>query len=88
MALQRLSSDRPERALILATLCQELTYGSPLEGRRALAEGALDIAEASGDAALTVRVLNHIILPLRVPSLLEQSEEWTSRSLSLGITCG
>ena len=29
MALDRLSADDPDRALVLATLCAELTYGSP-----------------------------------------------------------
>ena len=45
MALERLPADRPDRALVLATLCSELTIGSPLERRRALAEEALAIAE-------------------------------------------
>jgi len=82
-ALQRLSVDRPERALVLATLCQELTYGSPLERRRDLAEEALRIVENSGDDALIVRVLNHIVLPLRVPSMLDRSQAWTERALAL-----
>ena len=39
MALDRLPGDDPDRALVLATLCAELTYGSPLERRQALADG-------------------------------------------------
>ena len=58
---------------MLATLCTELTYGSPLERRQALADEALAIAESSGDDATIVRVLNDVSFPLRVPPLLEQS---------------
>ena len=81
MALDRLSTDNPDRALVLATLCAELTYGSPLDRRQALADEALAIAESSGDDAITVRVLNHVSLPLLVPSLLEQSLGRTADAL-------
>ena len=60
LALDRLAADHPDRALVLATLCAELTYGSPLERRQALADEAIAIAEASGDDATIVRVLNHV----------------------------
>ncbi len=73
VALDRLPEDHPDRALVLAKLCQDLTYGSPLERRQALAEEAIAIAEASGDDATIVRVLNHISYPLLVPPLLDQS---------------
>jgi hypothetical protein len=33
-ALDQLSADSPDRALVLATLCAELCYGSPLERRQ------------------------------------------------------
>ena len=46
LALDRLAADDPDRALVLATLCAELTYGSPLERRQALADEALAIAES------------------------------------------
>ena len=81
MALDRLPADHPDRALVLATLCSELTYGSPLERRQALADEALAIAESSGDDAIIVRVLNHVFLPLLVPSLLEQSLARTADAL-------
>jgi hypothetical protein len=55
---------------VLATLCAELDIGSPLERRQALAEEALAIAESSGDDAIIVRVLNHVVNALQVPSLL------------------
>ena len=70
-ALERLPADHADRALVLANLCSELTIGSPLDRRRSLAEEALAIAERAGDDAVTVRVLNHVLLPLAVPHLLE-----------------
>jgi class 3 adenylate cyclase len=72
-ALDRLSADAPGRALVLATLCAELCYGSPLERRQALADEALAIARSSGDDATIVRVLNGTHFSLLVPPLLEQS---------------
>ena len=81
MALDRLSAEDPDRALVLATLCAELHWGSPLERRQALAEEALAIAESSGDDATIVRVLNHVFTPLLVPALLEQSLARTADAL-------
>ncbi len=81
MALDRLRADHPHRALVLATLCAELAVGSPLETRRALAEEAIAIANACGDDAVTVRVLNHICSPLAVPSMLGQSLVRTADAL-------
>jgi class 3 adenylate cyclase/tetratricopeptide (TPR) repeat protein len=81
MALEHLSADQRERALVLATLCSELTWGSPLDRRQALADEALAIADASGDDATIVRVLNHIAYPLGVPQLLEQSLRRTSEAM-------
>ena len=43
-ALERLGADDVRRALLLATLCTELTVGSSLERREALADEALAIA--------------------------------------------
>ena len=71
MVLNLLPATHPTRALVLATLCSELAHGSPLERRQALAEEAIAIAVASGDDAVVVRVLNHLHVPLQVPSLLE-----------------
>ena len=59
MALERLSADAPDRALVLATLCQELQFGRAPDRRQALAQEAVAIARASGDDALIVRVLNY-----------------------------
>ena len=84
LALERLAADDPDRALVLATLCAELTYGSPLERRQALADEAIAIAEASGDDATIVRVLNHVSFPLCVPPLLEQSLARSADALRSG----
>ncbi len=81
LAVDRLSADSPNRALALATLCSELVFGSPLERRQALGDEALRTAQSSGDDSIIVRVLNHICLPLAVPSLLEQSLAWSADAL-------
>ncbi len=72
MALDRLPGHEPDRALLLANLCTELTYGSPLDRRQELAREALAIAESSGNDVVAVRVLNHVCYPLYVPQLLDQ----------------
>jgi class 3 adenylate cyclase/tetratricopeptide (TPR) repeat protein len=81
IALTRLPADHHDRALVLATLCSELTYGSTLDRRQALADEAVAIAESSGDDTIIVRVLNLVFLPLLVPPLLEQSLAWTADAL-------
>ena len=81
LALDRLPAERPERALLLAMLCSELTIGSPLDRRKDLADEAIAIAEHSGDDVTIVQVLNHVSLPLAVPSLLEWSVARTSDGL-------
>ena len=82
ITLDRLPADHIARALVLSTLCSELTpYGSPLERRQALADEAVAIAESSGDDALILRVLNNLFAPLLVPSLHEQSLTRTADSL-------
>ena len=54
MALDRLASDRVERALVLATICPELTYGGAVERRSAMADEAIEIARAAGDDVAVV----------------------------------
>jgi hypothetical protein len=81
MALQALPADHLDRALVLATLCSELTHGSPLERRQALAEEAIAIAESSGDDAVVARVLNHLHVPLQVPSMLELTQARATEGL-------
>jgi class 3 adenylate cyclase len=80
-ALELLPPDHPDRALVLATLCSELAHGSSLERRRALAEDAIAVAGRSGDEAVVVRVLNHVYIPLQVPSLLELTQARSTEAL-------
>ncbi len=82
VALERLPQPTPDRALVLATLCAELTFGASLEQRDALAEEAVAIAEASGDDSTVARTLNHLVFPLLVPSHLERSLAWTAEALT------
>ncbi len=82
LALDRLPAGHTDRALVLATMCAELTFGGTLEQRQALADEAVSIAEASGDDATVVRALNHLVFPLMVPALLEQSLAWTEEALT------
>ena len=88
MALELLDRDDERRALILATLCTELTVGSPLERRQALADEALSIARQFGDDATVVRVINQILLPLSVPHLLEVSLERSADAFSRAQSVG
>ena len=82
LALARVPIDHPDRALLLAILCTELTVGSPLERREALAREALAHAEQYGDDATFVRVANHITIPLSVPHLLDSSVVRTTDALA------
>lgn len=88
LSLSRLSTDDPFRTLVLATLCQELTFGSPLERRIELAEEAMLSAVRLGDEAILVRVINHISDPLRVPELIEQSLARSAQGLLLAERLG
>jgi tetratricopeptide (TPR) repeat protein len=81
-ALANLAVDHPDRALVLALLCSELSFGSPLERRRDLADEAITIARSTGDDATLVRVLNHVFLPLVVPPLLGQTLTRSAEALA------
>ncbi|HXQ58587.1 MAG TPA: AAA family ATPase [Acidimicrobiales bacterium] len=88
LALDRLPTDHRDRALVMATLCSEIAYGTPFERRQALADEALSMAEASGDAAVYLRVLNNVTYPLMVPPLHEQSLVWTADALTRAQSLG
>ena len=68
-ALELTDDDSPERALLLATLCNELSFG-PLEQRRVLADDAKAMARRSSDPATLTRVLCLVDNPLQIPSAL------------------
>ena len=87
-ALGRMTPDDPDRALVLATYCQEILIGTPLERRQALADEALAIATASGDETVIVRVLNNIAYALTSPPMLERSLARTAEGLERALHLG
>ena len=79
--------DSPERALLLATLCSELSFG-PLERRRALADEAKAMARRLGDPATLIRVLCLLNNPLQIPSALDERMADTTEALALAEALG
>ena len=80
--------DDADRALLLATLCNELSFG-PLERRLALAEEAKDIARRVGDAVTRVKVLNTVHqTALLVPTLLDERVSDSSEAFELAAELG
>lgn len=63
-------TDTQDRARLLATLCGEIQYGSPLERRLALADRAKAIARRLADAATFIDVVNSCSTALMAPSTL------------------
>ena len=88
LALERLPADHPTRPLLLANLCQELTYSGSLTRRRALADEALALARACGDDAMVTRVSNCVFDALRLPSELTETLQRTDAALSRARTTG
>jgi hypothetical protein len=79
--------DGPDRALTLATLCTELSFG-PLERRRALADDAKATARRLADPATLIRVLCLLNNPLQIPSALDERMADASEALALAETLG
>jgi class 3 adenylate cyclase/tetratricopeptide (TPR) repeat protein len=75
-ALDRLPGAGRERALILATLCTELTYGADFERRCALADEAFALASSCGDDAAAILVVAHITGSMASPSMFAQRQAW------------
>lgn len=80
--------DRHERALLLATLCNEITFVSPMERRRALADAAKAMARRLGDAVTLLQVLILVANPLQFPSALEERLADTREALDLAESIG
>ena len=77
------AADSADRALLLATLCDALTYG-PLDRRRALADEAAAIARRLGDPATLAQVFYTVHLTaLDVPSLHEERVRDSAEVLEL-----
>jgi class 3 adenylate cyclase/tetratricopeptide (TPR) repeat protein len=87
-ALDAMSDDdSADRALLLATLCQEVIHG-PFERRRALADDAKAMGRRLGDPGAMVRVLNLIDQPIQVPSTLAERLENSREALALAESLG
>jgi DNA-binding SARP family transcriptional activator/tetratricopeptide (TPR) repeat protein len=63
-------ADSPERGRLLATLCAELSFHSPLEHRLALADEAKAMARRMGDRATLLEVVCRCSAAIRVPSTI------------------
>jgi len=79
--------DRPERAMLLATLCTELSFG-PLEQRRALADDARAMARRLDDRTTLIQVLCLLNNPLQIPSALDERMADTTEALALAEALG
>ena len=79
--------DSPERALLLATLCTELSFG-PLERRRSLADEAKAMARRLQDPATLLRVLCLLNNPLQIPSALDERMADATECLALAEALG
>ena len=75
-------SDSPERALLLATLCSEVTYHSPLERRLALADEAKAVARRLGDRATFADIVRRCGAALFAPSTLSNELADVAEALS------
>jgi class 3 adenylate cyclase len=84
LALDRVSADDPDRALVLVTLCQELQFSETLGRREALAHEAVAIARNSGDDATIVRVFNSVSFSAPLPQALAWSADALVRAERIG----
>ncbi len=81
-------ADSSERALLLATLCSELSFGS-LEQRLRLADEARAMARRLGDPATLVKVLTHVhVTALKVPEAHEERIRESEEVLGLAEAVG
>ncbi len=83
LAIELVDAHRPDRALLLATLCSELTYAPSFEHRKRLADEADAVARQAANPAVLVRVTNCVLYSLRVPELLGWSMERSAEALEL-----
>jgi tetratricopeptide (TPR) repeat protein len=82
-ALSALAGTRgPARALLLATLAVELTYGRDWVDRRRLADEALTVARRVGDEATLARVLTLRFYTLNVPETVGERQAEATEALA------
>jgi hypothetical protein len=82
------ATDPARRALLTGTLANELTYAAAFDRRRELADEAMQLARATGDPALVLRVSNLVFYALWVPETLEERLRLTEESSSLADALG
>jgi len=82
------TDDSADRALVLATLCSELTYGSSPDRCAALAREAKAMAARVGDATTAVRVLILALNAVLLPSSLAERTADTRKALALAQALG
>lgn len=84
-AAVELMADSPsvERAMVLATLCNEIGFISTFERRQQLAREARSIAESLDEPATTLNVINQLELPLDIPHTLAERDAATARAFEL-----
>jgi class 3 adenylate cyclase/tetratricopeptide (TPR) repeat protein len=76
-------TDTSERARLLATLCGELAFHSPLPRRLALADEAAAMARRLGDPATLIDVFNRCNAATRFPSRVSRHLEEAAEAISL-----
>ena len=76
-------TDTSERARLLATLCAELAFHSPLPRRLALADEATAMARRLDDPATFIDVINRCNAATRFPSTVSRHLEETAEAVSL-----
>jgi hypothetical protein len=76
-------TDEHHRALLLATLANELTYSGDLVRRRQLADDAQRSARATGDQAVLLRVINTTFHACWLPDTLQERVALTEESQEL-----
>lgn len=80
LAAEHAKSDA-QRAVLLGTLANELTYAGDYDERRRVADAALDAARRTGDDVLVLRTANLVFYALWVPDTLEERLALTEESL-------
>jgi len=80
--------DSTERALLLATLCSEIAFGTPFDERKRLADDARAMARRVGDPATLMLVLHLVGDPIEVPSLLGELVVDTTEAMAIAEALG
>ena len=81
-------ADSPERAQLLATLCNELTFSASLDRRREIAGQAIGMARRLGDPATLVRVLTAVFDASWGPTVLSERLADTELAQALAESAG